>query len=430
MNIKENIEKVKIDTLKSPEWNPRNMPETEMNKLKNSITEFGYVEPIIVNQHNNHVVGGNQRLEAMKQLGKTEIEAIIINEPDINREKALNIALNRITGEFNPELLGEALNSIILSDLDVLLTGFENEEIMNYINKDYEIENLRQRKKTEYIEDEAENQEEKDFNIQKGDIYCINDKHFIFCDDSTDTKSRDYLIEKIKETTKNKDIKINCLITSSPYNMDYDLYENNNDNLSEEEYITLLTEAIKNYQGKFNIINLSYNNNTKQYYLKVLYSLQEKTGLKFQDLLIWEKLRAFNMSRYDMMNRLCEHILVLTKNGKTKMNKKNVWNIIKIDYDKIGNFTDGVKGMTPTDTKSKINLAKFPIELADYLINIFYTDVNKKSYIVDCFSGSGTILKSGIKKEIPTILIELDSKQINHLLNELETEYNINITKI
>ena len=83
------IVKVDINELISPEYNPRQITDNEMEKLKNSINEFGYVVPIIVNKHNNHIVGGNQRCLALKQLGYTMIDVIYIDEPDINKEKAL-----------------------------------------------------------------------------------------------------------------------------------------------------------------------------------------------------------------------------------------------------------------------------------------------------------------------------------------------------
>ena len=119
------IFKVDINELISPEYNPRQITDDEMEKLKNSINEFGYVAPIIVNKHNNHIVGGNQRYEALKSLEYTDVDVIFVDEPDLNREKALNIALNKISGEWDDEKLTQIFT-------DFKLTGFENTELTGF----------------------------------------------------------------------------------------------------------------------------------------------------------------------------------------------------------------------------------------------------------------------------------------------------------
>lgn len=121
------IVKVDINELISPEYNPRQITDEEMEKLKNSINEFGYISPIIVNKHNNHIVGGNQRCLALKQLGYTMIDVIYINEPDINKEKALNIRLNNLSGEWDKNKLQNILDDLKLQEFDVSLTGFDIE---------------------------------------------------------------------------------------------------------------------------------------------------------------------------------------------------------------------------------------------------------------------------------------------------------------
>ena len=97
-----NIQILKIENLKPAEYNPRKdlTPEDEeYQKIKKSLTEFGYVAPIIVNADMT-VIGGHQRLKVLKELGYTEIECNIV-DLDKNKEKALNIALNKITGEWD-----------------------------------------------------------------------------------------------------------------------------------------------------------------------------------------------------------------------------------------------------------------------------------------------------------------------------------------
>ena len=125
------IVKVDINELICPEYNPRQITDDEMEKLKNSINEFGYIDPIIVNSVNNHIVGGNQRYECLKSLGYNEIDVIFIEEPDINREKALNIALNKISGEWDETKLNNIFEEFKLQGFTKTeLTGFNMEEIL------------------------------------------------------------------------------------------------------------------------------------------------------------------------------------------------------------------------------------------------------------------------------------------------------------
>lgn len=121
------LRKVKLDELISPNYNPRKISDEEMSKLKRSITELGYSEPIIVNDVNNVIISGNQRYKALKELGTEEIEVVFIHEPVLAREKALNIALNKIDGNWDDRKLRQIISEI--DEVDVTLTGFEPHEI-------------------------------------------------------------------------------------------------------------------------------------------------------------------------------------------------------------------------------------------------------------------------------------------------------------
>lgn len=134
------IEKAKLEDLISPEYNPRKIKEKDLEKLKQSITEFGYVEPIIVNKVNNHIVGGNQRAYALDSLGYTEVDVIYITEENINKEKSLNIALNKISGDWDTLKLEEILNELETDDL--LLTGFDENELNLYLDGNLNLDDL------------------------------------------------------------------------------------------------------------------------------------------------------------------------------------------------------------------------------------------------------------------------------------------------
>lgn len=129
MNIR--VVKKNINELFSAQYNPRkdlNENDSEYQKLKKSIEEFGYVDFIIYNANTGNIIGGNQRIKVLKDLGYKEIDVIEVNET-IEREKALNIALNKIDGQWDILLLKDLLEELDNSDVDIALTGFEDFEI-------------------------------------------------------------------------------------------------------------------------------------------------------------------------------------------------------------------------------------------------------------------------------------------------------------
>lgn len=126
--------KINVNDLKRAEYNPRKelTPEDkEYQKIKNSIQEFGYVEPIIINKDKT-IIGGHQRLSVLKDLGYNEVDCIVV-DIDKTKEKALNIALNKITGEWDLNKLGDLLLELDSENYDLELTGFDNYEIENIL---------------------------------------------------------------------------------------------------------------------------------------------------------------------------------------------------------------------------------------------------------------------------------------------------------
>lgn len=123
---------IDINSLIGASYNPRlelKQGMVEYEKIKRSIETFGYVDPIIYNKRNNVVVGGHQRLSVLKDLGYTNIDVIEV-DLDTNEEKALNIALNKISGDWDAEKLEDLLRELSLDDnFDVELTGFDLGEI-------------------------------------------------------------------------------------------------------------------------------------------------------------------------------------------------------------------------------------------------------------------------------------------------------------
>lgn len=123
-----NIKVLDINSIKPSEFNPRiqlDVGSEEFQKIKESIIEFGLVEPLLVNEVNMSIIGGHQRYSVLKFLGYKEVPCVLINEPDEEREKALCVGLNKIKGEWDNDKLTALLNE---TGVNESITGFDKTE--------------------------------------------------------------------------------------------------------------------------------------------------------------------------------------------------------------------------------------------------------------------------------------------------------------
>lgn len=232
------FKKIKIDSLIHANYNPRKdlkAGDSEYEKIKRSIQEFGYVEPVIVNQNDCKdgkylIVGGHQRTKVLKDLGYDEIDCVVI-DVDKNKEKALNIALNKITGEWDFDQLAVLLDELKVEEFDLELTGFDFSEAEQLLDS---------------LKDGNEQVEDDDFEVvvpenpisQKGDIWLIG-KHRLICGDSTDKVT----IEKLMDGKK-----ANLIVTDPPYNVDYtgktkEALKIENDKMDNNEFYQFLLDS-------------------------------------------------------------------------------------------------------------------------------------------------------------------------------------------
>lgn len=144
------IDKIKLMDIQKADYNPRTISDENYQKLKNSVKNFGLVEPILINLKNNKIIAGHQRYDVLTDLVLTngnlaEKEFYIIkygdyglildtDEPKLENEdweKALNITLNNtnLTGDYDFEKLGSLLDELSLSEIDLSLTGFDELDI-------------------------------------------------------------------------------------------------------------------------------------------------------------------------------------------------------------------------------------------------------------------------------------------------------------
>ena len=125
------VSKIPIGQLNPAKYNPRKdlQPgDPEFEKLKRSMQEFGYVEPIVWNKRTGNIVGGHQRHKILLDMGMQEVDCVVV-DLDETKEKALNIALNKIQGDWDYVKLKDLLEELDTGAFDIELTGFGLDEI-------------------------------------------------------------------------------------------------------------------------------------------------------------------------------------------------------------------------------------------------------------------------------------------------------------
>ena len=301
-----NVETVKISELISPEYNPRHITPEAMESLKQSINEFGYIDPIIVNKHNNHIVGGNQRYECLKALGYDEIDCIFIDEPDINREKAINIRLNNSSGDWDIGKLDNIFQDLELKGFDLSLTGFATDNLQPFAaepetNNDIPMSETitsdlntglkpLPKEHIEVVEDdysEPENKEEIKVHVAKGDLFKLGN-HYLFCGDATSEKDIELLLNAERERAL-----IDLVFTDPPYGMKKEKDGVANDNLNYDDlllfnkkWIPLTFKALKS-NGSWYCWGIDQP--LMDIYAFILKPMIQNKEIAFRNLLTWDK---------------------------------------------------------------------------------------------------------------------------------------------
>ncbi|NCC14940.1 MAG: DNA modification methylase [Clostridia bacterium] len=230
------IEKIQTERLIPADYNPRKdlkPGDPEYEKLKRSLEEFGYVEPIIWNKTTSHVVGGHQRLKVLLDMGITEVECVVV-EMDAEKEKALNVALNKISGDWDKDKLALLIADLQGTDFDVSLTGFDPGEIDDLFK-----DSLKDGIKDNDFDVDAELQ--KPALTKQGDVWMLG-QHRLVCGDSTKADTFKLLMDgKLA----------NLVVTDPPYNVNYEgaAGKIKNDNMGNEAFYDFLLAAFTNTEA-------------------------------------------------------------------------------------------------------------------------------------------------------------------------------------
>jgi len=377
------LRKIKIADLVPASYNPRKAlkpGDKEYEKIKRSIEEFGYCEPVIVNSDMT-IIGGHQRVTVLKDLGYSEIDCIVI-DIDKTKERALNIALNKITGEWNKELLADLIAELQDSDFDVTFTGFDPPEIEQLMNSVHD---------KEIVEDEfdIEAQLQQPTVTQEGDLWLLGE-HRLVCGDSTLPETYDLLMAGRKA---------NLVVTDPPYNVDYEgsAGKIKNDKMAEEQFEKFLFAAYVNMEQNMMDDASIYVFHSDSHGLAFRRAFEE-AGFYLSGCCIWKKNSlVLGRSPYQWLH---EPVLFGWKKGGRHQwyadrKQTTVW-----EYDK-------PKKNDLHPTMKPVNLIAYPIKNSSM----------SNCIVLDPFGGSGSTLIAADQLKRICYTVELDPKYADVIVN-------------
>ena len=373
------IKELPLKELKPAAYNPRKKlkkGDKEYEKIKQSLLKFGYVDPIIVNEDLT-VIGGHQRLTVLKDLDYETAKCVIVDLPKED-EKALNIALNKITGQWDEALLADLLLDLQESDFNLDLTGFEPPEIDDILSNVHD---------KELSEDEFDVEEElkKPTLSRNGDIWQLG-KHRVICGDSTKAETYKQLLD---------DRKANLVVTDPPYNVDVEETAGKilNDNMSDGDFYQFLLSMftqVENHMEDDASIYVFHADTEGLNFRKAF----KEAGFYLSGCCIWKKNSlVLGRSPYQWQHEPC--LYGWKKKGKhqwfSDRKQTTIW-----EYDR-------PKSSKDHPTMKPIQLMAYPIQNSSM----------RGTIVLDPFLGSGSTLIAADQTGRICYGIELDEKFVD-----------------
>ena len=379
MTPKLKMRSMKLSDLTPAEYNPRKdlQPgDAEYEKLKRSIEEFGLVDPLIYNDRTETLVGGHQRLKVMRDLGITETDVSVVDLDEAD-EKALNVALNKISGDWELEALSTLFKDLEIEGYDLELTGFDTKEIDALLNLG-----------TDEVDEDEAPEPPKDPVSQEGDLWILG-RHRLLCGDSTSPDATGKLMDGAQA---------DLVLTDPPYNVDYeggtkDKLKISNDKMSDQDFLDFLVAAFTRMHehSKEGASFYVFHADSEGYNFRAGLKL---AGYHIRQCLIWQK-NSLVMGRQDYQ-WMHEPILYGWKEGASHSWYSDRKQTTIVRWDKPQRNTDH-----PTMK---------PVGLCAYFLG---NNTKKGDIVIDFFGGSGSTLMACEQTGRSCYTMELDPRYVD-----------------
>lgn len=367
------IENVPIGKIFPSPYNPRKdlkPGDPEYETIKKSLDEFGLVETLVWNRRTGNLVSGHQRFKILKERGDTSVTASVV-DMDVTRERALNIAMNKISGAWDKESLQAILTDLKGLDFDLSKIGFGPDELL----QDFGFGNELTQGNTN--PNDAPKVPKKT-SIKKGDAYKLGD-HRLLCGDSTDMAQVNKLMQ---------DDHADMVFTDPPYgvaigdkNKFLNQFRKGGSNVENIEGDTLSKDALfKMLVASFTNIREAMKDSASIYVTAPqggelgLMMMMTEAGLPVRHILNWVKNHpTFSMGRLDY--EYCHEPILYT------------WKKTHKHYG-LGQFNTSV-WYVDKPNRSKDHPTMKPVEL---MLNAILNSTKPGQIVIDFFGGSGSTL--------------------------------------
>ena len=358
-----------ISDIKPYQKNPRH--KYDINKVAQSIKEFGFQQPIVVDRAGVIIVG-HGRYEAAKSLNLKTIPVTIADLPP-KKAKAYRIADNKTNeySDWDMGLLIQEFTDLLDNNYDLELTGFDADEL----------EKLIVGEKEGLTDEDAVPETPEEPKAQLGDIYKLGE-HRLMCGDSTSIDA----IEKLLDGTRP-----DMVFTDPPYNIDYEGVKDKrdkikNDKMNDDAFVDFLTQTLYSCETMYVCCSWQYNHLFKK--------AMEQIGRKPKAMIVWDKVNpAQHLDKYYKQHEL---IYYYGDFGGQQTLRGDVWKLKR--------------------QKNTVHPTMKPVEL----ITMALDDQPSKKKVLDVFGGSGSTMIACEKKLKTCYMMEYEPKYVDVIIKRWE----------
>ena len=383
MNKVSEMNLVDVDKLIPYVNNARTHSKEQINKLRASIREFGFINPVIIDRDYN-VIAGHGRILASQEEGIDKVPCVFVDYLTDAQKKAYIIADNRMAldADWDEELLKIEIESLKDEDFDLSFTGFDESELLDLFGDD-------SKGKVEDDNFDLSSALEKASFVEKGDVWTVG-KHRLMCGDATSKEDVQTLMG---------DTKGNLILTDPPYGVSFKSSSGltiENDSMKNDEFYNFLLSAFKNMADHLEKGGSAYVFHADTEGLNFRKAFID-SGFHLAGCCIWVK-NSLVLGRSDYQWQHEPVLYGFMQNGKHRWysdrKQTTIWNF------------DKPKKNSNHPTSKPLDLLSYPIS----------NSTQENAVVIDTFGGSGSTLMACEKMNRICYTMELDEKYASVIL--------------